>query len=323
MDCALPDLAGLPHIKRSLQEGLVLAPGEQVDVTVSCFFIDVLDISAPNKSFNADLVLEYQWNDPRLAKRSESGQEFSEDELWQPEILITNLGDAEEEWETELEVLEAGTVRIIRRWSGNFTTKFDLREFPKDTQELDVHLLARNEAETSIRLNPNTDRSGRAESFSVTNWKVGELQILEAPYSPSGDLKTLSGIRFQLSAQRYIGYYVGTIMATTTIIVCMAWLVFWIDPSALNPRVSISVTSMLTLIAHRFVIQRELPNLPYLTSMDVFLLGCTALILVGLAMVVYVINIDALGDRERARKVNKIFRYLYPIPFLALLFIAL
>lgn len=76
---------------------------------------------------------------------------------------------------------------------------------------------------------------------------------------------------------------------------------------------------MLTLIAHRFVIQGELPNLPYLTTMDYFLLGSTLMVLLGLVEVVVVFCILSNENEAKALQINRFFRRSYPLLFLALL----
>ena len=90
-------------------------------------------------------------------------------------------------------------------------------------------------------------------------------------------------------------------------------------PASINPRISVSVTSMLTLIAHRFVIKGELPKLPYLTTMDYFLLGSTLMVLLGLIEVVIVHRVGSRGDEAKSLRLNRFFRWSYPLPFLALL----
>ena len=45
------------------------------------------------------------------------------------------------------------------------------------------------------------------------------------------------------------------------LIVAMSWLVFWIDPELAGPQISIAVTSMLTLIAYRFMVGGMLPKI--------------------------------------------------------------
>ena len=116
-----------------------------------------------------------------------------------------------------------------------------------------------------------------------------------------------------------MSYYFATIFASAVIIGCMAWMVFWMPQVAINPRISISVTSMLTLIAHRFVVGSNLPKLAYLTNMDYFLLSCTVMVLLSLVGVVTVFRVSSSGRPELATRLNRIFRWVYPAIFLVII----
>ena len=50
------------------------------------------------------------------------------------------------------------------------------------------------------------------------------------------------------------------------------------------------MTSMLTLIAYRFAIDSQLPPLPYMTRLDVFILTSTLLVFFSLIEVVVTIS---------------------------------
>jgi len=134
-------------------------------------------------------------------------------------------------------------------------------------------------------------------------------------------LGEISGVSMVFDAKRHSIYYLATIFASAAIIVCMAWLVFWMPPEAVNPRISISVTSMLTLIAHRFVVSKELPQLSYLTQMDFLLPGSTFVVLMGLMGVVTVARVTLRGNPELGIRLNGIFRWVYPIIFFGMLIV--
>jgi glycine receptor alpha-4 len=57
------------------------------------------------------------------------------------------------------------------------------------------------------------------------------------------------------------------------------------DDSVVPARMSVAVTTMLTLMAYRFALGRLVPNLPYLTRFDYFTLGPTILIFLVLLLV--------------------------------------
>lgn len=300
-----------------------LPEGQVPQVDAAIYVIDVTNITGSEQTYEADISTLFRWKDARLAQPGVSKRVVPLSAVWNPNILLANLRNAKNSLPEELEILEDGTVNYRQRWTGSYTAQFDLQAFPNDKQTLPLIFVARGYRQGELELKPLAEFTGRSERVSITDWKIGELELNATNFELPGLQVMIPAIRAELPAERYVGYYVGTIFITASIIVSMAWLVFWLDPGAHNPRVSISVTSMLTLIAHRFVIQRELPNLPYLTQMDYFLLGSTLIVLLGLVGVVCVLNLYSSGAKERAARVNLIFRCVYPLPFIALLLLVL
>jgi hypothetical protein len=90
-------------------------------------------------------------------------------------------------------------------------------------------------------------------------------------------------------------------------------------PEQLGPRQGIAVTSMLTIIAYRFVLANQLPRVTYLTRFDYLLLGCTTLVFLVLAEVVTAHRLMARGHPERAQKLDVGARAVFPALFLILL----
>ncbi|MGB0415874.1 MAG: hypothetical protein ACPGKS_03390 [Coraliomargarita sp.] len=306
-----------PEYHTELPEGVVPV------VEVAIYVIDVTKITGSEQSYEADISTLFRWKDERLAKAGAAKRIVPLSKLWNPNILLANLRNAKNSLPEELEIQEDGTVLYRQRWTGSFSAQFDLKHFPNDVQSLPLLFVTRGYRDNEIELKPYPDLTGRSKRLSITDWQIGEISLSPTAYEIPELNISIPAIRAELPATRYVGYYLGTVFITAGIIVSMAWLVFWLDPSAHNPRVSVSVTSMLTLIAHRFVIQRELPKLPYLTSMDFFLLGSTLIVLLGLVCVVIVLNLYTRGEKEQATRVNFFFRCIYPLPFIGLLLLVL
>ena len=289
---SLPFLLTLFLLCNTLAAQVATKPPDDSPVTIDSgvYVIDVLSINGAQKSFRIDVATIFEWTDPRLRSDAETNRIVELNEVWHPNIQITNLREATNTLPETLEISPEGRVTYRQRHRGTFTAQFDLREFPDDEQTLNIQFVTTGLREGDVEFVNATKLIGRSEQLSISDWAIGEVQLTPTPYHLPQTGEDIPGIRIEIHAERYIGYYIGTVFSSAAIIVCMAWMVFWIDPSAINPRVSISVTSMLTLIAHRFVIQKELPHLPYLTKMDFFLLGSTLIVLIGLIGVVIVIN---------------------------------
>jgi hypothetical protein len=106
------------------------------------------------------------------------------------------------------------------------------------------------------------------------------------------------------------------------IIVFMSWVVFWIGAEHLGPRLSVAGTSMLTLIAFRFLLGQSLPPVSYLTRLDYFLLGATILVFIALVEVALTSAMHE-GDRSgSAMKVNRTSRWVFPFVFGALIVVS-
>jgi hypothetical protein len=221
-----------------------------------------------------------------------------------------------------VEVDEDGRVTYRQRLLGTFACPLDLRRFPFDRQELFIQLVSAGHTPEEVQFVIDDETGGRAEKLSITDWSIGAAEIGQDLYTLPQSGRQLPGISIRFGVERLARYYAGTIFATVGIILCMAWLVYWLPLTTIPPRVSVSVTSMLSLIAYRFVAAQDLPRLPYLTRMDFFLLGAAALVLVGLAGVVAVAHLHTSERVAAAKRLNRAFQWGFPV-FCVLLILGL
>ena len=103
----------------------------------------------------------------------------------------------------------------------------------------------------------------------------------------------------------------------------MSWIVFWIDPTDYTTQLSISITSMLTLIAYQFLALSSLPEVPYLTRMDILMLLSIVLVFASLIEATITAILAKRGDVLLARSVDKYCRYTFPAIFVFIVIQAL
>jgi hypothetical protein len=100
----------------------------------------------------------------------------------------------------------------------------------------------------------------------------------------------------------------------------MSWAAFWIKRSETGVRIAVATSSVLTLIAHRFVLASLLPRLPYMTRMDYFTVGSTILVFLALIVVVLTSFLEPeICSDCSARRINIGSRFAFPIVFFVLL----
>jgi len=82
--------------------------------------------------------------------------------------------------------------------------------------------------------------------------------------------------------KRRLVYYVFNTYIPTCMIVIMSWVSFWIKPEAAPARVTLGVTSLLTLSTQHAKSQSSLPPVSYLKAVDAFMSVCTVFVFMAL-----------------------------------------
>jgi hypothetical protein len=77
----------------------------------------------------------------------------------------------------------------------------------------------------------------------------------------------------------------------------------------------VSVTSVLTLIAYHIALTGKLPDISYLTRMDLFLFGSTLLVFLSLIEVVATSRLAKSGRLELARRFDIVCRVAFPLGY--------
>ena len=129
----------------------------------------------------------------------------------------------------------------------------------------------------------------------------------------------MPGFAFRFEAERYVGYYIWQFILPLTVIVVMSWSAFWVGRENIGVRIGVATSSILTLIAQRFVFASLLPRLPYMTRMDYFTVGSTLLVFMALITVIFTSFLAGKEYDSLARNVDVSARVTFPAIFLILI----
>ena len=116
-----------------------------------------------------------------------------------------------------------------------------------------------------------------AETFTVADWDIRNFGVrsLESQVNRF-DLSSRFEVYFE--AVRRSEFIILTFIIPLALIVGMSWIVFWIDPREIRSQFSVSVITVLTLISYYFTLTSRLPEIPYLTRMDIYIFGSTIIV---------------------------------------------
>ncbi len=296
--------------------------GQATEVAVGTFLIDVSKINGTDQSFTADLFLLLSWHDARLEGVFESTERLPLDSVWNPRLQILNRRQIQTTFPDQAEVAPDGTVTTRQRYFGTFSSPLELHDFPLDRQRFSVRLVVPGYRPDEVRLvsmPPEISGDQRAEVFSIPDWDLGEISTQPAPFRVASGGREISGYELGFDGRRHLGFWAGKAFISVAIIVAMSWIVFWIDPKYIASRLSVAVTSMLTLIAYRFLLGGVLPQLSYLTRMDYFLIGSTLLVLITVIQVAVTTAAEDKDHGRRAARINRHSRWAFPSSFLVLM----
>ncbi len=293
-------------------------------VSVGLFVIDVDSIDSAAQSFVSNVFCIFRWKDPRLAHGKKYPKRYDVIDVWTPQMQIANeTGIVRMTLPEIVEVSGDGVVVYRQRFVGPFSDPLDLRDFPFDTQNFQIHFASVSSRASEIQFVPDEklaadglkDACGISEDISLPDWIIESYRCEPEPYQivASGDPQ--AGYAFTFIAARGARHYVAKVIIPLALIVFMSWTVFWIDPSQLGTQISVATTSMLTLIAYRFAIATQLPKVPYTTRLDSFMLFATFLVFLALVLAVVTPNLSRSGRQKAARKIDLISRVIFPVAF--------
>ncbi len=288
-------------------------------VFINIFVIDIRAVHDVRQTFSVDFGMVAQWKDPRLAKGAKKKilSYWQEDleEIWNPMIQVQNQYELKKHFKDEVKVDSKGNVIYRQRYSGELSSKLDLKDFPFDEQILPIRLLSVDHGPKEVQFIFNEEKMGRSEDLTISNWEIGPGKVFVDFYEFKGQSQQISRFNYIFQAKRRAKFYNWRIIFPMILIVIMSWAVFWIDPKIPAPQFTVSSSAVLTLIIFQFSMTDLSPQIPYLTRMD--RLGISALVLVFFSLVECVVtgSLAQFGKLRLARKVDFYSRIVFPILF--------
>ena len=297
----------------------VAEDGKPTEIQVAGVILDVDKIDSTEQSFTLNFYSAYRWQDPRLAHEGPGTITRDLSGIWNPRLTLVNTQKYWAHTGDEVEISPDGAVTYRLHMFGTFSQPMDLHDFPHDSHVFRVPVVAAGygPGEVAFTEYPHMD-SFIAEKLSVADWKISNMQVTPREITMSNDLK-LTGLIFSFEGERMVHHYVVKTIIPLSLIVMMSWVVFWINPDLVANRLSVSVTTVLTLIAYHIAMSGHMPKIPYLTNLDKFLFSSTLLVFIALVEVVVTSHLLSTDRTMLANRVDHLSRWLFPLVFLSAL----
>ena len=317
---AAPPSSGAPLSS----DALLTAPmqGKPVDVAVGLHVINIASIDEVLEQFEIDGYVVARWKDPRLTytpSGPDEKREYQRGQVWIPYLEMVNGVTPHDRYDVSVFGDPDGTINYVERFHALLSSKFQLRRFPFDSQELLViiHPFLRQAGEVAFSIYPNDVWATRefTQYSSLAQWNLVSLQ----PSVGSSHLygkKESPEIRFTIQVKRRYNFYIWKVFLPLLLMVLLSWAVFWVEARDLSNQVQIAITTILTVIAFAFAISATMPRVPYLTYIDAFFLTCYVFVFIS---IVELMIVHLTYRKERAGdlgvRIQRISRWAVPSAF--------
>ncbi|KAG1943977.1 gamma-aminobutyric acid receptor subunit rho-3 isoform X1 [Pimephales promelas] len=286
--------------------------GSAIPVGIDVQVESIDSISEVNMDFTMTLYLRHYWKDERLAFPSSNNLSRTFDgrlvnKIWKPDVFFVHskrsfIHDTTME-NIMLRVYPDGNILYSVRITVTSLCSMDFSRFPLDTQNcsLELESYAYNENDLMLYWKNGND-SLRTDEIALSQFFIEEFHPSHglALYSSTGWYNRLY-INFIL--RRHIFFFMLQTYFPTMLMVVLSWVSFWIDRRAVPARVSLGITTVLTMSTIITGVSASMPQVSYVKAVDIYL--WTSFLFVFLSVIEYA-AVNYFTTKEEMKKLKQL-----------------
>ncbi|KRZ76556.1 Glutamate-gated chloride channel [Trichinella papuae] len=298
--------------------------GGPVIVNVNIMMRSISKVDDVNMEYSVQFTFREQWVDSRLAYKNmvSSGVAMPKfvvltpndqsQQVWMPDTFFQNEKEARRHMidkpNVMIRIYPDGEMLYSVRLSLVLSCPMSLEYYPLDRQTCLIDLASYGYTTEDIKYEWKEDGPVQLKDGLKNSLPSFELQDVTTGFCTS---KTNTGeyscLRTILTLKREYSYYLITLYIPSFMLVVVSWVNFWIDKDAVPARVSLGVTTLLTMTTQASGVNAKLPPVSYTKAIDVWIGVCLAFIfgaLLEFALVNYAGRVEFLEKERRKQKVN-------------------
>ncbi|XP_015928729.3 glycine receptor subunit alpha-2-like isoform X2 [Parasteatoda tepidariorum] len=259
-----------------------------VEVFVTVKNINIRSVDENDMSFTVSLDLWQNWLDMRLTYPHWSEKKYQildtewRKKIWNPNLYFVNAIDGKINniitpssfyWLSDQNQIFFSCRALVK-----LICDMDLHHFPHDVQTCGMQMASASFASRNVVLKWTLDNYTTDDFYSLQQYEVTDAKQSECvAYVGPNNASCLEG---SVVLRRRNGFYLINVYIPTILIVIMSMLTFWIPPEAVPARVTLGVTSLLTIITKQY--QASMPNVSYIVALNVWLSSCIGFVFLSL-----------------------------------------
>ncbi|XP_045779488.1 glutamate-gated chloride channel isoform X10 [Maniola jurtina] len=275
-------------------------------VNINLFVRSITTISDIKMEYSVQLTFREQWLDERLKFNNLGGRlkylTLTEaNRVWMPDLFFSNEKEGHFHNiimpNVYIRIFPNGNVLYSIRISLTLSCPMNLKLYPLDKQTCSLRMAS----------------YGWTTDDLVFLWKEGDpVQVVKNLHLPRFTLekfltdycnsKTNTGeyscLKVDLLFKREFSYYLIQIYIPCCMLVIVSWVSFWLDQGAVPARVSLGVTTLLTMATQSSGINASLPPVSYTKAIDVWTGVCLTFVF-GALLEFALVNYASRSDMHR------------------------
>ncbi|XP_046997363.1 glutamate-gated chloride channel isoform X4 [Schistocerca americana] len=275
-------------------------------VKVNIFLRSISKIDDYKMEYSVQLTFREQWMDERLKFNDFKGKIkyltlTDANRVWMPDLFFSNEKEGHFHNiimpNVYIRIFPYGSVLYSIRISLTLSCPMNLKLYPLDRQVCSLRMAS----------------YGWTTDDLVFLWKDGDpVQVVKNLHLPRFTLekfltdycnsKTNTGeyscLKVDLLFKREFSYYLIQIYIPCCMLVIVSWVSFWLDQSAIPARVSLGVTTLLTMATQTSGINASLPPVSYTKAIDVWTGVCLTFVF-GALLEFALVNYASRSDMHR------------------------
>jgi len=294
--------------------------------------LDITMIDDQSETFEFTGILSVQWKDERQAfdpaaegvpeKFYQGNFQFNEIATsWYPEISLLNTAGTFEKGEPLLRIRPDGTSILVTPISATAKSELELRHYPFDRQSLQVIFAMPGYTDTEVVLQPLPLPNREPSDVRVPQWVLSQTRHLTEtvlPTAPGQDGRT-SVFVFEMDVRRQGAFVMRLVVGPLFLVVILSWSVFWMDRASVGDRMSVSFVGLLTAVAYQIVLGDILPQISYLTPVNVFVNISFMTMCASIVVNLFVGELNREGRAAEADALDNRCKRIFPIVYFSLI----
>ncbi|XP_043283040.1 glycine receptor subunit alpha-2 isoform X3 [Venturia canescens] len=262
--------------------------------TIVYFHVTVLSIDSINEesmTYVADIFLAQSWRDSRLRLPENMSEEYRIldvdwlHNIWRPDCFFKN---AKKVTFHEMSIpnhylwlYHDKTLLYMSKLTLVLSCAMKFESYPHDTQICSMMIESLSHTTQDLVFIWNmTDPLVVNPEIELPQLDISNNYTTDCTIEYSTGNFTCIQIVFNL--RRRLGYHLFHTYIPSALIVVMSWIAFWIKPEAIPARVTLGVTSLLTLATQNTQSQQSLPPVSYVKAIDVWMSSCSVFVFLSL-----------------------------------------